>query len=198
MSLKGALTAGPVAVIAEIKRRSPSRGVLLESMDAARRARLYHDGGARAISVLTEPSEFAGSVEDLESVRRLVSCPLIRKDFHVHPVQMFEARVSGASAALIIVRAVGPDDTRVLADAARQAGIEPVVEVRDDAGLTSRVSQHACVVGSDRPHDDQRRRRTGHPGFEHLNRMDVKVFPDQRARNQAANRLEILNRPGEL
>jgi indole-3-glycerol phosphate synthase len=150
MSLKGALTAGPVAVIAEIKRRSPSRGVLLESMDAARRARLYHDGGARAISVLTEPSEFAGSVEDLESVRRLVSCPLIRKDFHVHPVQMFEARVSGASAALIIVRAVGPDDTRVLADAARQAGIEPVFEVRDESEMAYAVEAGATVIGVNR------------------------------------------------
>jgi indole-3-glycerol phosphate synthase len=150
MSLRGALTAGPVAVIAEVKRRSPSKGPLDDSIDAARRARQYHDGGARAISVLTEPSEFGGAVEDLEAVRRLVSCPLLRKDFHVHPVQMFEARSYGASAALLIVRALGPDDTRLMADAARQAGIEPVFEVRDETELAYAVEAGAIIMGVNR------------------------------------------------
>jgi indole-3-glycerol phosphate synthase len=147
MSLRGALTAGPVAVIAEVKRRSPSKGTLDDSIDAPRRARQYHDGGARAISVLTEPSEFGGSSADLEAVRRLVSCPLIKKDFHVHPVQMFEARAIGASAALLIVRALGPDDTPIMADAARQAGIEPVFEVRDETELAWAFEAGAQVIG---------------------------------------------------
>jgi len=150
MSLRGALHSGPVAIIAEVKRKSPSRGALDESIDAAKRARQYHDGGARAISVLTEPSEFGGSIEDLQSVRRLVACPLIRKDFHVLPVQMYEARAAGASAALLIVRALGPDDTRVMADAARQAAIEPVFEVRDEMELAWAVEAGAVVIGVNR------------------------------------------------
>lgn len=147
MSLRGALVGGPVAVIAEIKRRSPSRGSLDNSIDAAKRARQYHDGGARAISVLTEPSEFGGSTDDLEAVRRRVSCPLIRKDFHVRPVQMFEARTCGAAAALLIVRALGADDTRLMADAAREAGIEPVFEVRDETELAYAIEAGAVVIG---------------------------------------------------
>lgn len=150
MSLRGALSSGPVAVIAEVKRRSPSKGTLDDSIDAPKRARQYHDGGARAISVLTEPSEFGGSSGDLEAVRRLVSCPLIKKDFHVLPVQMFEARAIGASAALLIVRALGPDDTRIMADAARQAAIEPVFEVRDETELAWALEAGAQVVGVNR------------------------------------------------
>jgi indole-3-glycerol phosphate synthase len=150
MSLRGALAAGPVAVIAEVKRRSPSRGTLDESLDAPKRARQYHDGGARAISVLTEPSEFGGSSTDLEGVRRLVSCPLVKKDFHVLPVQMFEARAIGASAALLIVRALGPDDTRLMGDAARQAGVEPVFEVLDETELAWALVAGAHVIGVNR------------------------------------------------
>jgi indole-3-glycerol phosphate synthase len=119
-------------------------------MDAAQRALLFERGGARAISVLTEPTEFGGATEDLESVRRSVGCPLLRKDFHVHPVQMFEARACGASAALVIVRALGPDDTRVMADAARQAGVEPVFEVRDESELAIALDAGAEVLGVNR------------------------------------------------
>lgn len=119
-------------------------------MDAPTRARQYERGGARAISVLTEPTEFGGSREDLESIRKLVSCPLLKKDFHVHPVQMFETRVYGASAALLIVRALGPDDTRIMADAARQAGVEAVFEVRDEAELACALDAGATVVGVNR------------------------------------------------
>ncbi len=149
-SLREALLGGPVAVVAEVKRRSPSKGSLDESMDAPRRARLYEQGGARAISVLTEPSEFNGSSEDLRSVGALVSSPLLKKDFHVHPVQMLEARACGAAAALLIVRALGPDDTRIMADAARQAGIEAVFEVRDETELTYALDSGATLIGVNR------------------------------------------------
>ena len=145
-----ALLQGPVAVIAEVKRRSPSKGSLDESIDAVERARLYEQGGARAISVLTEPVEFGGSVDDLNAMQFVVTCPRLRKDFHVSPVQMFEARAYGASAALLIVRALGPDDTRLLADAARQAGVEPVFEVRDESELSQALDAGAIVVGVNR------------------------------------------------
>jgi indole-3-glycerol phosphate synthase len=149
-SFREALLGGPVAVIAELKRRSPSKGSLDESMDAAERARQYEQGGARAISVLTEPTEFGGSLEDLDSMRGHVSCPLLKKDFHVHPVQMFEARIHGASAVLLIVRALGPDDTRILADAAREAGVEAVFEVRNEAELAYALDAGAAVIGVNR------------------------------------------------
>jgi indole-3-glycerol phosphate synthase len=149
-SLIEALKSDTVSVIAEIKRRSPSKGALDESIDAAKRARLYQDGGASALSILTEPSEFAGSLNDLEAAREATTIPVLRKDFHVHPVQLFEARASGASAALLIVRALGPDDTRTMADAARVVGIEAVFEVRDDTELAWALDARATVIGVNR------------------------------------------------
>ena len=149
-SLTEALKSDSVSVIAEIKRRSPSRGALDDSIDAAKRARLYADGGAAALSILTEPSEFGGSLEDLKAARESTSIPVLKKDFHVHPVQLFEARASGASAALLIVRALGPDDTRTMADAAREAGIDAVFEVRDDAELAWALDARATVIGVNR------------------------------------------------
>lgn len=149
-SFRMSLTAGPVSVIAEVKRRSPSKGALDESMDAVKRARLYVDGGAAALSILTEPAEFGGSNADLAAVRGVLSVPLLKKDFHVHPVQMFEARAIGASAALLIVRALGPDDTAVMADAARTAGVEALFEVRDENELTWALDAGATLIGVNR------------------------------------------------
>jgi indole-3-glycerol phosphate synthase len=83
-------------------------------------------------------------------MRGIVGAPLLKKDFHVHPVQMFEARVYGAAAALLIVRALGPDDTRVMADAAREAGIDAVFEVRDDTELAWALDARATLIGVNR------------------------------------------------
>jgi len=149
-SLAAALKSSNVSVIAEVKRRSPSKGALNESIDAGQRARLYADGGAAALSILTEPSEFGGSLEDLTIAQAATSIPLLRKDFHVHPVQLFEARAYGASAALLIMRALGPDDTRVMADAAREAGIDAVFEVRDDTELAWALDARATIIGVNR------------------------------------------------
>ena len=149
-SLIGALKSDKVSVIAEIKRRSPSKGALNESIDVGQRARLYEEGGASALSILTEPSEFGGSLDDLRVARGATAIPLLRKDFHVHPVQLFEARASGASAALLIVRALGPDDTRIMADAAREAGLDAVFEVRDDSELAWALDARAAVIGANR------------------------------------------------
>jgi len=119
-------------------------------MDAVKRARQYVEGGASALSILTEPAEFGGSSADLEAVRCVLSAPLLKKDFHVRPVQMFEARAIGASAALLIVRALGPDDTSVMADAARTAGIEALFEIRDENELGWALDAGAIVVGVNR------------------------------------------------
>jgi indole-3-glycerol phosphate synthase len=84
------------------------------------------------------------------AIRGSVPCPLLKKDFHVHPVQMFEARACGASAALLIVRALGPDDARMMADAARQAGIEALFEVRDENELAIAIDAGANLIGVNR------------------------------------------------
>jgi len=127
-----ALQRANVGVIAEVKRSSPSKGAINLGMDVERQLRAYEAGGAAAISILTEPQRFGGSNDDLTLARRCVRLPLLKKDFHVDVVQILEARALGASAALVIARAVGPDRLKELVQAGRESGIEILVEVRDE------------------------------------------------------------------
>jgi indole-3-glycerol phosphate synthase len=146
-----ALRSSPgVAVIGEIKRGSPSRGVMDAALDARTRALELVAAGASAISVLTEPADFGGRNEDIRAVRAAVDCPVLRKDFLVHPLQVWESRALGASAALLIARALGPEETRFLADAAREAGVEPLVEVRDESELEWALDAGAVLIGVNR------------------------------------------------
>ena len=126
-----ALTRPKVAIIAEIKRRSPSKGWINPSISAPDQARAYQTGGAAAISVLTEPDHFGGSARDLEEVGARVGIPLLKKDFHVDEVQLLEARALGAAAALLIVRALAPEALRALVRAA--AGISMAFASSDSA-----------------------------------------------------------------
>lgn len=142
-SLRGEL----VSVIAEVKRASPSKGAISPGLDAAAQARSYAAGGARAISVLTEPRHFGGSAEDLISVRGSVDLPALRKDFHVDPLQLVEARALGASAVLLIARALDPDTLASLADAAHELGLDVLVEVRDEWELERAVRTGARLIG---------------------------------------------------
>jgi indole-3-glycerol phosphate synthase len=143
-----ALRAAPdVAVIAEVKRRSPSKGDINPTIDAAAQARAYHAGGARAISVLTENEHFGGSPADLEEIRAAVPIPLLKKDFHVDALQVFEARALRASALLLIARAVAPATLAELAALARDLGVEPLIEVRDEQELDAAIAAGARVVG---------------------------------------------------
>jgi len=136
-----------VAVIAELKRQSPSKGVLNSGIRASDRARRYVAGGARALSVLTEPSEFGGDNQDLIDVRAHVRVPLLKKDFHVHEGQVWEARALGASAILFIARALAPGQLARLVDAAFEAGLEPLVEIRDERELQQALATPARVIG---------------------------------------------------
>jgi indole-3-glycerol phosphate synthase len=146
-SLEEALRAADVRIIAEVKRRSPSKGVIAPSLDAPEQAEAYVAGGAGAISVLTEPTHFGGSPEDLRAVRARVSAPVLKKDFHVRPIQLVEARALGASAALLIARALAPDRLREMMDVARGLGLEVLVEVRDEAELDRALECGATMVG---------------------------------------------------
>lgn len=137
----------PVAVIAEIKRRSPSKGALNESMDAAARAIGYEAGGARALSVLTEPDRFGGSLEDLRTVRARVAIPLLRKDFITHRVQLLEARLAGAGAVLLIARALPPERLQELAREAHDLGLGVLAEIRSEGELATALSIPHAVIG---------------------------------------------------
>jgi len=142
-----ALRGAAIRVIAEVKRASPSKGAINVGIDAAAQAALYVAGGAAAISVLTEPTRFGGSLDDLSAVAARVGVPAIRKDFLVHPVQLWEARVRGATAALLIVRALSPDELPMLMDAARECGLATLVEIRDEAELERALAVGATVIG---------------------------------------------------
>lgn len=139
---------GPrVAVIAEIKRRSPSAGPIAPALDPARHARAYVSGGAAALSVLTEGPHFAGSLEDLAAVRRAVSVPVLRKDFLLDPLQLFESRAAGASAVLLIVRALDAGLLRELSAVARELGLARLVEVHGLAELDRALAAAPEAVG---------------------------------------------------
>jgi indole-3-glycerol phosphate synthase len=136
-----------VAVIAELKRSSPSKGAINTSLDAALQVRAYVEGGASAISILTEPLEFGGSLDDLRIAAALGLAPCIRKDFITDAIQLVEARRAGASAALLIARALPTDELVELVFVARKLGIEPLVEVRDEEELEDALSAGALLIG---------------------------------------------------
>jgi indole-3-glycerol phosphate synthase len=139
--------AGRVNVIAECKRRSPSKGVLAADYDPEMIARQYERGGAAAISVLTEPTFFDGALEHLMAVRQAVSLPLLRKDFIVDEYQLFEARAAGADAILLIVAAL--DQGRLTRFQARawDLGLAALVEVHDEEELARAIDAGARVIG---------------------------------------------------
>jgi len=145
--LGAALQGSTVAVIAEVKRRSPSKGWIQPEMNAAEQAKSYEKAGASAISVLTEPRHFAGSPEDLVAAREVVSVPILKKDFHLERVQLLEAKAIGASAALLIVRALGPRSLREMVTAAKELSLEVVVEIRDENELDLALETGASIIG---------------------------------------------------
>jgi len=146
-SFAAALRRTDVAVVAEVKRRSPSKGVINAGLDAGERASAYSRGGAAALSILTEPTEFGGSIEDFVEARASTTLPTLKKDFHVHPVQVLEARAAGASALLLIARALPPDDLTAMADRASELGVEVLVEVRNEEELERALAIRHAIIG---------------------------------------------------
>jgi indole-3-glycerol phosphate synthase len=136
-----------INVIAECKRRSPSRGVLRAEYDPVAIARAYTDAGAAAISVLTEPTFFDGALQHLEAVRAAVSTPLLRKDFIVSEYQLLEARAAGADAALLIVAALSPSELKQLSAIARSLGLDTLVEVHSAEELAIAIDAGARIIG---------------------------------------------------
>lgn len=139
------LDTAAVAVIAEVKKASPSAGPIAPHIEASKQALHYQDGGATAVSVLTEPEVFGGSFEDLSDVADAVDLPVLCKDFVVDPVQLFAARGHGADAVLLMVRVLG-DETASYLDLAHSLGMEGLVEVVDESELDTARRAGARLV----------------------------------------------------
>jgi indole-3-glycerol phosphate synthase len=142
-----ALKRDAVTVIAEVKRRSPSKGTLAAIDDPAALAREYEAGGAAAISVLTEERRFGGSLADLDAVRRAVDVPVLRKDFIVTSYQLWEARAHGADLALLIVAALDDSALTSLIERTESLGMTALVEVHDEEELRRAIDAGARVIG---------------------------------------------------
>jgi indole-3-glycerol phosphate synthase len=142
----GALRREGTAVIAEVKRSSPSAGAIAD-VDPRAQAAAYERAGAAAISVLTEPHHFRGSLADLRSVHLVTRLPVLRKDFLVHPAQLMEARAGGADAALLIAGAVSPSELKALVATADDLGLAALVEAHGADDLAAAVDTGAPVVG---------------------------------------------------
>ena len=144
-----ALQADPavLAVIAEVKRRSPSRGDLAADLDPAATAQAYEAGGAACLSVLTDEEAFGGSVADLQAARGAVAVPVLRKDFTVGPRDVADARAMGADAVLLIVAALDDAELGDLHDLGRELGLDVLVEVHDEAELDRALEVGATLVG---------------------------------------------------
>jgi indole-3-glycerol phosphate synthase len=143
----GALRRAGVAVIAEVKRASPSKGALAAIADPAALAIDYEAGGASVISVLTEPRRFGGSLDDLAAVRDVVQVPLLRKDFVVSSYQLWEARAYGADMVLLIVAALDQNALVSLVERATSIGLVPLVEVHIEAEIDRAIAAGARVIG---------------------------------------------------
>jgi indole-3-glycerol phosphate synthase len=142
-----ALTARATAIIAEFKRRSPSVGIIQGAADPIAVAKLYAAGGAAAMSVLTEPEHFHGSLMDLSAISSAITLPLLRKDFMVDRHQVFEAAVHGAEAILIIVAGLTDAEALKLMDAAHAAKLDALVEVHTAEEMRRATAIGATLIG---------------------------------------------------
>ena len=143
----GVLCVPPYALIAEIKKGSPSRGIMRADLEPVALAQQYEHGGAAALSVVTEPDFFSGDPTWLTEIRKAVACPLLQKDFFFSPWQVWEARARGADAILVILAMVDLETAAALLDSAREAGMHALVEVHDDREAARATELGAGIVG---------------------------------------------------
>ncbi len=178
LDFAAALRGDGVSIIAEVKRASPSKGVIRQDFNPAEIARAYAEGGAAAISVLTEPRYFQGSLDYLRDIKSALSgrqIPLLRKDFITDPYQVFEARAYGADALLLIAAILRPEQLDALLRLSHELGMRCLVEVHDEAELSIALGCGAGIIG--------------------INNRDLKTF---RADISTTERLRPLVPPGKI
>ena len=168
-----ALARPGVSLIAEVKRASPSKGVLCADLDPPALASAYEAGGAAAISVLTDEHFFQGSLDDLRAVRQQVHLPVLRKDFVIDPYQIVEARAAGADAVLLIVAVLNDADLASLYRLVRELGMAALVEVHDEAELARALAIGPRIVGI-----NNRDLRTFHVDLETTAQLRTRVPQD--------------------
>ncbi len=137
----------PYRIISEVKKASPSKGVIREDFDPVAIAQAYERGGANAISILTEPHFFQGNLDYLAEIRRYVGIPLLRKDFIVSKYQLLEALVYGADFVLLIAAALSTSELKELLNYTRHLGMEALVEIHDKSELTKAITAGADIIG---------------------------------------------------
>lgn len=135
------------AVIAEVKRRSPSKGVLRDGLDPVKLAGLYEHNGAAAISVLTDTQFFGGSADDLREISNAAGIPILRKDFIIDPFQIYESRMIGADAVLLIARVLEHNELKEYIEIARSLGLAALVEIHDRADAEKAAASGAEIIG---------------------------------------------------
>jgi indole-3-glycerol phosphate synthase len=146
-SLRTGSSSGQLAVVAEVKRRSPSKGDIDVGLDPATLARAYERGGAACVSVLTDADFFGGAAADLTAVRAAVATPLLRKDFTVSPRDVCDARLMGADAALLIAAALDDHELADFHALARELGLDALVEIHDETELERALGVGATLIG---------------------------------------------------
>ena len=139
--------AGPLRLLCEVKRASPSRGVLRENVDPVAMAKLYASGGAAGISIVTEPDHFLGDPAWMDAVRPGVTLPLLLKDFVVDPYQILDAAARGADAVLLLATLLSETETQRFITEARLMGLDALVEVHDEAELARSIRAGATLIG---------------------------------------------------
>lgn len=163
-----------IRLIAEVKKASPSKGIIRPDFDPVAIARRYEETGASAISVLTDEKYFQGKLEYLTQIREAVGIPLLRKDFIIHRIQVYEARAAGADAILLIAAALPPHDLRVLMGVARDLGMDSLVEVHTAEELETAIEAGARIIGI-----NNRDLQTFETGLETTLELAAKVPPDR-------------------
>ncbi len=146
VALDNVAKTGP-ALIAEVKKASPSKGIIREDFDPVAIAKAYTDGGAACLSVLTDAPSFQGSMDIFRDVRAATNLPLLRKDFMLDPIQVYEAREAGADAILIILAMVDDKVARKLMKAAKEMGLDALVETHDEKELFRAIALGADLIG---------------------------------------------------
>jgi indole-3-glycerol phosphate synthase len=161
---------GPIRLIAEVKKASPSKGVIREDFDPVQIARIYEENGAACLSVLTDEAYFQGSLEYLRAIRKSVRLPLLRKDFILDSYQLLEARAAGADAVLLIAECLDDCNLRKLHNETLELGMTPLVEFYDEQNLARVLEAGATLVGV-----NNRDLRTFHTDLEHVIRLRKQI-----------------------